>query len=834
MRHPAPVARIFIKGFLAGDVGDPVPLVARTAVKLLVQRRNVERIVLAHGSDSSDKENVHAEAAGALDDGRTERNREVPLPSLGLFVVGIFDLDRTGVAEAFVQSCKSRCVASLVEACFVVSLANIGTDGDIVVEVVVTAHVHADGKAVEGSCFVVENVHVDGRLAVPFVLVRSHAKVVPSDRSRELEQVAVVVNRRLGAVAFDHEVVSRLFLEAANLYIVELRRNARNVGVATTGIVSEFCSGRMRNRIPVNLGFVFAIRGVPHDFGAVGRNVTDGDVCDVGVFNRVERRERERSLCAVDQELCLVIFRLVSVGAGHIEVVGGAGSQIAKDDFVLDACGGACCVQAVLAFGRAVRDCCRAALGKLDHYNCRVHAHVADFDANVRSRGLVDFLRGEHACTDQGCCCVDTCFRKVVVFPALVVRNPGVCQTGGNAAKEGAYRRIVLVACARHVLAFGVSCAVVRMGVVLVAHAQDKRNVPRVHAEHVVELVDTKLAHFIGFPIWSSHDGKSNSELFNFFCDIGVGENFKDVTHLVTVVNPSLVGLHGIPGRVKCQCTSHLPCGALAVRNVGQGNGSRTVSGHIFEVQNHVGNAVFYGIDPFRFSQAVFIYSLIFIGENQFVQGVKGVCIRVCPAGVLYVLQEALVVGDKPTAGKGACTIHVFLALDHVLVAEHVVGISLFAGGVKECHGSESHFIVEFVVSVVSGAGPTSSLLVVGVGLALGHRLCEVVHFLSDFQAAIGESLVFRIIAVHLGDKGQACGSCATDVGTDFTETDRSGGRTTTVCCRCRIVDRELVLVFGAAPPGVVGTKVTHGKSHVVDNALGTHVGAENEVCTVL
>ena len=226
------------------------------------------------------------------------------------------------MAESFVQLSQCRCVASFVEACFVVGLANVGTDGDIVVEVIVAAHVHADGEAVERSCFVVENVHVDGRLAIPFVLVSSYAEVVPSHRSRELEQVAVIIDCRLSSVTFDHEVVGRLFFESANLDVVELRRNARNIGVTCAGIEGEFGGVGMWFCIPINLGFVFSVRGVPHDFGAVASYVTDGDVGDVRVFDRAECSECVWCLRAIDEVFCLGVFGLVCVRACDVEVIG--------------------------------------------------------------------------------------------------------------------------------------------------------------------------------------------------------------------------------------------------------------------------------------------------------------------------------------------------------------------------------------------------------------------------------------------------------------------------------------------------------------------------------
>ena len=69
VRHPAPVTRIGIDGFLAGDICYPVPLVAGTAIELFILRRNVERIVLTNSPDASYEEHIDAEAAGRFDDG---------------------------------------------------------------------------------------------------------------------------------------------------------------------------------------------------------------------------------------------------------------------------------------------------------------------------------------------------------------------------------------------------------------------------------------------------------------------------------------------------------------------------------------------------------------------------------------------------------------------------------------------------------------------------------------------------------------------------------------------------------------------------------------------
>ena len=86
---------------------------------------------------------------------------------------------------------------------------------------------------------------------------------------------------------------------------MELGRNAGHVCISGSCIEGKFFGLGVRNCIPVDLGFVFSVRGVPHDFGAVGTDVTDGNVCDVCVFDGAECRECERSLRAIHEELRL-------------------------------------------------------------------------------------------------------------------------------------------------------------------------------------------------------------------------------------------------------------------------------------------------------------------------------------------------------------------------------------------------------------------------------------------------------------------------------------------------------------------------------------------------
>ena len=62
-----------------------------------------------------------------------------------------------------------------------------------------------------------------------------------------------------------------------------------------------------------------------------------------------------------------------------------------------------------------------------------------------------------------------------------------------------------------------------RVGVVLVAYAIYKRYIPWVYAEHVVQLVDAELTHFIRFPVWGTQDRKNGSLPFYICNYIGVG-----------------------------------------------------------------------------------------------------------------------------------------------------------------------------------------------------------------------------------------------------------------------------------------------------------------------
>ena len=325
MRHPAPVARIFGQRGGSRNIGRRVPFVAFFAIKFLLWRF-VHQVLVWWIWTAVVESHVKAQAARTLDDCRTQIQREVPLPCSRRFVVGVFDFDGVGIAEVSFQFLFRSLCTFATETGFVVCVADVRTHADIGVNFIGSAHVEADGQAVECPSFVVEYVDVQHGHVRPVVLICLYAKVVPRYRCRELETVVFVIDCSLRAVALDHEIVRCLFLEAANFHVVELGGNAGNVCVAGSGIIRKFGSGGVRYSIPIDFGFVFSVRSVPHDFGAIRRNVTDGDVCDFRAFDVAYCREKVRGLGAIDAEFGRHVFRLVGVCACDIEVVGCAGS----------------------------------------------------------------------------------------------------------------------------------------------------------------------------------------------------------------------------------------------------------------------------------------------------------------------------------------------------------------------------------------------------------------------------------------------------------------------------------------------------------------------------
>ena len=86
-----------------------------------------------------------------------------------------------------------------------------------------------------------------------------------------------------------------------------------------------------------------------------------------------------------------------------------------------------------------------------------------------------------------------------------------------------------------------------RVGIVLVADAVDKRNIPGVHAEHVVELVDAELTSFAGFPVRGPEGGQFYIVLFEVCCYVCISENIKNVADMAAVDNPDACVVHCVP-----------------------------------------------------------------------------------------------------------------------------------------------------------------------------------------------------------------------------------------------------------------------------------------------
>ena len=270
------------------------------------------------------------------------------------------------------------------------------------------------------------------------------------------------------------------------------------------------------------------------------------------------------------------------------------------------------------------------------------------------------------------------------------------------------------------------------VSIVLVTNTQNVRYIPRVHSQQVVQLVNGQLVHFVSFPVHSTHIRECQILLLDILCHIGIGQDFKDIARLVTVVNPVLVSLHGIPNRVILHLI-HFPANSIPASTLRQHNRRGTFT-DIAQIENHVHDTVFNRVQAFIRGESVFVDSLVFIGKNQLIKSVGRIGIRVCPAGILTILQEALVRRHEPATLEVARTVLFIrrLARIHIRVTNHVIGILLFASCIKERHRSKSHVIYEFVITVISGARPFGSFLIVRESFSLGKFLTELIHFSSN------------------------------------------------------------------------------------------------------
>ena len=526
--------------------------------------------------DARGEAQVDTHARRRLDGGAAQRDRDVPLVGARRSVVGVLELDRDGVPQVVAQGVVDAFAvlvdAGPVEARLVVSLADVFVNEQRAgARLVVHARrgldffgpcgdVETQRQVAEGLVLVVDKVQVHEVQPGEFVLVDAHVEVVAAYRSRELQRLVLVVVAPADAVAFDAVVVCRLFFESANLNIVEVRGDARYVGVAFAGVPAHLVVGGL-DGIPVHLGFVLAVRSVPHDLGRVGGEVADLHVLDVGRARLASQGgERERGAGAVDEPLGRVGLA-AGVDGNDLEVVGRAVLEPGHVDVVRDAGDG------VLDGGAegaglvgAVQNHCRAADVLRNLHDGGIVTDVADFHVDLGGGAVaVLFLDGGGGGSEEHCRTVDTGFGLIVVFPAeRPVRNPFVGEAvGPDAAEDGAGGRVVLVARAGHVLAFGVGCAVVRVVVALVTHANQEGYVPRVHAEQVVELVDAQLLHLGGVPVL--HAFLRQADAFQVLGHVGIGEYVKNVACLVAVVDPGGLRGHLVPQVGGSNC-----CGPVA------------------------------------------------------------------------------------------------------------------------------------------------------------------------------------------------------------------------------------------------------------------------------
>ena len=371
----------------------------------------------------------------------------------------------------------------------------------------------------------------------------------------------------------------------------------------------------------------------------------------------------------------------------------------------------------------------------------------------------------------------------------------------------------------------------VRVGVVFVAHAEQEGNIPGVHAEHVVELVDTELLHGGGVPVL--HALLRKRDAFQVLGYVRIGENFENVACLVAVVDPCLVGLHGVPEvaeRDRCRAVQGRDRDALGTAPAQVADVRGKNQGHVLGV----GQA---GLVVDTVLEARFL-----VAQEHLVEAVERVGVGVRPARVLARLSHAVAAPGHPAALEEPC--RGFLRNANLRIFHGVVQVvhlaCLLVGGVVERDSRNGEVVVRFVVAVVGRARPAVGNLVVYVGLSVVvgpgaealflelQVLGEIVHLFGNHKAAVGKGLV--VGCVFLAQDGKARRNLARNVGTQFAETQvafmgpaaAGQGR------------RESVLVFGSAPPTVVCTEVAHRNNHVVDNAVCKDVGAHKEVGSVL
>ena len=407
---------------------------------------------------------VNTQTGRRLDCRRTERSREVVGIRTIFRIVGIIQTMRKCVTH---QVAKFTVVfARFIIASFVIRLANVGVNrgGTLFNLFRPCRKVQAKSQTIKRSRLIVVNVQIQEVHIGKDILVCTNAKVVPHHRRGKLQQFTrLVIHIGALSVTFDHVIVSRLFLKAANSHVMELGRNARHVGIACTTVKGILRGIRMRNRIPVNLGFVFAVRGVPHHFGTVAKQVTYGHVRNLGAFNHIKGGKAKRSLCGIHHVLGGLVVRVVGICTHNIEVVPRSRLQIAQDNFMLYTSLAIVSrrIQAHIRFASTIIERYRTSIRKLNHYNGRIHAHMTNFNTHTRSDRIVKLSSNEHTCTHKRSRSINTGFRQMVLFPTLSIRiinsrMPLRCKKWVHTTKQSSNRGSVLIGGPRHIFAFGV------------------------------------------------------------------------------------------------------------------------------------------------------------------------------------------------------------------------------------------------------------------------------------------------------------------------------------------------------------------------------------------
>ena len=532
-----------------------------------------------------------------------------------------------------------------------------------------------------------------------------------SHRGRKLERHTLIVHAATGTIAFYAVVVSRLFFETANLYIVETCRNSRHVCIDVTRVPGHLVVAGQCG-IPVNLGFILAVGRVPHDFGRVRSQVTDLDILDIGITRGAHQRGKgKRRIGAIHKPLGRISFA-ADINRNHLEVVGSTVLESRQVNFMAHA------IHRILgrnikrtSFVGAIQNHCRATHILRNFHDGRIVTHIADFYVHLRRSAVTVFFADSHgARRNEHGRSVNTGFRKVVVFPTQGRRSPSVYTfyIRGYTAEQGARRRIVLIACTWHVLAFGVRGTVVRVSIVLITHAQQEGHIPRVHTKHVVELVYTQLFHGSRVPVL--HTLLRKLYAFKILRDFRIGKNFKDVSGLVAVINPGLVSLHNVPEVTITQFERSFRIGVRQIDRVG------TRTREVADVCSH-------GIkDSFRMEKAIRFGNTILgccflIAEQHLIKTIERVRIGVCPAGVLGRFRHAVTGRTHPATGElvGSRTrrFHHFRARNSVLQIRVIPGRGVCS--IVQCPCSKSKVVMIFIVAVISSTRPASRLRIVHI-----------------------------------------------------------------------------------------------------------------------